>query len=98
MLSLEKLPFVCFQVLQMMGRAGRPQYDTSATAVIMTVESKRDYYQRLISGTQQVESGLMENLAEHLNTEVVLSTITDISMALAWLKYLLLQVQLNCLA
>ena len=87
-----------FQVLQMMGRAGRPQYDTSATAVIMTVESKRDYYQRLISGTQQVESGLMENLAEHLNTEVVLSTITDISMALAWLKYLLLQMQLDCFA
>ena len=31
------------QVLQMMGRAGRPQYDTSATAVIMTVESKRSF-------------------------------------------------------
>lgn len=25
-----------FQVLQMIGRAGRPQYDTNATAIIMT--------------------------------------------------------------
>ena len=38
------------------------------------------------SGWEQIESGLLENLAEHLNTEVVLGTITDVSMALAWLK------------
>ena len=74
------------QVLQMIGRAGRPQFDTSATAVIMTSENRREFYQQLISGSKQIESGLLENLAEHLNTEVVLGTITDVSMALAWLK------------
>ena len=74
------------QVLQMIGRAGRPQFDTSATAVIMTSENRREFYQQLISGSKQIESGLLENLAEHLNTEVVLGTVTDVSMALAWLK------------
>ena len=29
------------QVLQMIGRAGRPQFDTSATAVIMTKNSMK---------------------------------------------------------
>jgi ATP-dependent DNA helicase HFM1/MER3 len=29
------------QVLQMIGRAGRPQFDTSATAVIMTKNSTK---------------------------------------------------------
>ena len=74
------------QVLQMMGRAGRPQYDISATAVIMTVEAKKPFYQRLISGSQDIESGLLDNLVQHLNTEVVLGNIPDISLALSWLK------------
>jgi ATP-dependent DNA helicase HFM1/MER3 len=28
-------------ILQMMGRAGRPQFDTSATAVIMTKQNQK---------------------------------------------------------
>jgi ATP-dependent DNA helicase HFM1/MER3 len=40
----------------------------------------------LIGGQQLVESSLHRNLAEHLNAEVVLQTITDLSMAMAWLK------------
>jgi ATP-dependent DNA helicase HFM1/MER3 len=32
------------QILQMIGRAGRPQFDTSAVAVIMTRELQRYYY------------------------------------------------------
>lgn len=32
------------QLLQMIGRAGRPQYDTSATAVIMTADTNKVYY------------------------------------------------------
>jgi ATP-dependent DNA helicase HFM1/MER3 len=35
------------QILQMIGRAGRPQFDTSAVAIIMTKESQR--YQHLIN-------------------------------------------------
>ncbi len=75
-----------FQILQMIGRAGRPQFDTSATAVIMTTERLRRRYELLVSGTQPVESYLHENLPEHLNAEVVLGTITDIPVALDWLR------------
>lgn len=33
-----------FQILQMIGRAGRPQFDTTATAIIMTKNSMKVNY------------------------------------------------------
>ncbi|XP_065335350.1 probable ATP-dependent DNA helicase HFM1 isoform X2 [Cloeon dipterum] len=73
-------------VLQMMGRAGRPQYDTSATAVIMTKMSQKAKYERLVGGKQAIESTLHRHLAEHLNAEVVLQTITNLNLAMTWLR------------
>jgi replicative superfamily II helicase len=40
----------------MLGRAGRPQYDTSAVAVIMTRQEKIKRYERMVSGEQILES------------------------------------------
>ena len=74
------------QILQMAGRAGRPQYDTSATVVIMTEESRKSYYQRLIGGTKLIESNLHRHLYEHLNAEVVLENIKTVSIAVEWMK------------
>ncbi len=70
----------------MIGRAGRPQFDTSATAVVLTTDHEKSRYESLVNGTQLVESYLHENLPEHLNAEVVLSTIGDIAVAVAWLR------------
>ncbi|GFT18088.1 probable ATP-dependent DNA helicase HFM1 [Nephila pilipes] len=74
------------QLLQMTGRAGRPQFDSSATAVIMTKTSLKNKYESLVSGKQLVESSLHKHIVEHLNAEIVLGTITDISIAMEWLK------------
>ncbi|XP_074641292.1 putative ATP-dependent DNA helicase HFM1 [Tubulanus polymorphus] len=74
------------QILQMIGRAGRPQFDTSATAVIMTKTDMKAQYQMLLNGTQVIESSLHRNLIEHLNAEIVLRTITDITVVLEWLR------------
>lgn len=38
------------QVLQMVGRAGRPQFDTHGVAVIMTSRDSTHRYQRLLAG------------------------------------------------
>ena len=70
----------------MAGRAGRPQYDTSATVVIMTEESRKSHYQRLIGGTQLIESYLHQHLHEHLNAEVVLNNIKTVGLAVEWMK------------
>ncbi|KFM79724.1 putative ATP-dependent DNA helicase HFM1, partial [Stegodyphus mimosarum] len=44
------------QILQMIGRAGRPQFDSSATAVIMTKSSLKEKYEKLVNGKQLIES------------------------------------------
>jgi replicative superfamily II helicase len=36
----------------MIGRAGRPQFDSSATAVIMTSFQQKSFYEELTSGTR----------------------------------------------
>lgn len=43
-------------VMQMIGRAGRPQFDDSAIAVIMTRLSQINRYERMVSGQEQLES------------------------------------------
>ncbi|XP_007885537.1 probable ATP-dependent DNA helicase HFM1 [Callorhinchus milii] len=73
-------------ILQMIGRAGRPQFDTTATAVIMTRNQTKDLYTQMISGAQTIESSLHKHLVEHLNAEIVLHTITDVSVALEWIR------------
>ncbi|XP_037315462.2 probable ATP-dependent DNA helicase HFM1 [Pungitius pungitius] len=73
-------------LLQMIGRAGRPQFDTSATAVIMTKIQTKDKYMKLMNGVEIIESSLHSHLVEHLNAEIVLQTIRDVNMALDWIR------------
>ena len=46
-----------------------------------------------MNGTQLLESSLHKHLIEHLNAEIVLNTITDISVAVEWLKYTFLYIR-----
>lgn len=73
-------------LLQMMGRAGRPGFDTTGTAVIMTDMNSKENYERLSGGLEIVESMLLKNLIETLNTEISQSVINNVSEALDWLK------------
>ena len=83
------------QVQQMIGRAGRPQFDSSSVAVIMTQNSTKYKYENLVNGTQLIESTLHQHLIEHLNAEIVLETITDVSLALDWIKESFLFIRIN---
>ncbi|NWZ32562.1 HFM1 helicase, partial [Asarcornis scutulata] len=73
-------------ILQMIGRAGRPQFDTTATAVIMTRWSTREKYIQMLNGADITESSLHRHLVEHLNAEIVLHTVTDVTVALEWIR------------
>ena len=73
------------EIMQMLGRAGRPQFDDTAVAVIITKEEKVKQYERLVSGTQSLESCLHLNLIDHLNAEIGLGTIYDVHSAKKWL-------------
>ncbi|KAJ4288737.1 ATP-dependent DNA helicase MER3 [Collariella sp. IMI 366227] len=83
------------EVMQMLGRAGRPQFDDSATAIILTRAANKNRYQKMVSGQETLESTLHLNLIEHLNSEVCLGTIHDLTSAKTWLAGTFLSVRLR---
>ena len=44
------------EIMQMLGRAGRPQFDDSAVAIIMTRAQRVQYYEKMIAGQEVLES------------------------------------------
>ncbi|PKY00800.1 P-loop containing nucleoside triphosphate hydrolase protein, partial [Aspergillus campestris IBT 28561] len=83
------------EVMQMLGRAGRPQFDDSATAVILTRKERVSHYEKLVSGSESLESCLHLNLIDHLNAEIGLGNVTDIESAIKWLAGTFLFVRLR---
>ncbi|KAI9052221.1 hypothetical protein LZ554_003579 [Drepanopeziza brunnea f. sp. 'monogermtubi'] len=83
------------EVMQMLGRAGRPQFDDSAVAVIMTRSDKVDRYKKMMSGQDVLESTLHLNLIEHLNSEISLGTIKNTYDAKKWLCGTFLSVRMR---
>ncbi|KAJ6637700.1 putative ATP-dependent DNA helicase HFM1 [Pseudolycoriella hygida] len=73
-------------ILQMIGRAGRPQFDDHGVAVIMTQSNKVKKYESLISGTAPIESHLHNHLIEHLNSEFVSQTISNTDLVTYWMR------------
>ncbi|KAF2239234.1 P-loop containing nucleoside triphosphate hydrolase protein [Viridothelium virens] len=82
------------EIMQMLGRAGRPQFDDSAVAVIMTRSERAQHFEKMVSGQEILESCLHVNLIEHLNAEIGLGTIHDIDTARTWLRGTFLHVRL----
>ncbi|KAI1613005.1 nucleotide-sugar transporter-domain-containing protein [Exophiala viscosa] len=83
------------EVMQMLGRAGRPQFETSACAVILTRKEKVTRYQKMVTGEEVLESCLHQNLIEHLNAEIGLGTVYDLLTAKQWLGSTFLSVRLR---
>ncbi|KAI1772219.1 P-loop containing nucleoside triphosphate hydrolase protein [Hypoxylon cercidicola] len=83
------------EVMQMLGRAGRPQFDDSAVAIIMTRAGNVDRYKKMMSADETLESTLHRNLVEHLNSEISLGTIQDVQTAKKWIGGTFLSVRVR---
>lgn len=83
------------EMMQMLGRAGRPQFDDTAVAVIMTRQTKARRYEIMVTGQDLLESKLHSNLIDHMNAEIGLGTIRDLVSARKWLKGTFLYVRLQ---
>lgn len=57
-------------VLQIFGRAGRPQFDTSGTGIIITTHDKLTHYLKSMTNQFPIESNFINLLADNLNAEV----------------------------
>lgn len=81
-------------VLQMLGRAGRPQYDTFGEGIIITAQSEIQYYLSLMNQQLPIESQLMGKLADNLNAEIVLGNVRSRDEGVEWLGYTYLFVRM----
>lgn len=48
--------YVDLEIMQMLGRAGRPQFDDTGVAVIMTKRENKVRYEKMVSGAETLES------------------------------------------
>lgn len=81
-------------VMQIFGRAGRPQFDTSGEATLITTHDGLARYMDKLVRDVPIESTFIKQLADHLNAEVVGGTVANISEAAEWLQYTYLHVRM----
>ena len=74
-------------VLQIFGRAGRPQYDTSGEAMIITTDDQLHHYIGSITNQVPIESKFVSSMVDNLNAEIVLGTVSNVREACVWLSY-----------
>jgi replicative superfamily II helicase len=73
-------------VLQMLGRAGRPGYDDQGYAWVVCDGADADRYRRLLRDGKEIESRLAADLDAHLNAEIVLGTVADLEDVMDWIE------------
>ncbi|KXN71829.1 Sec63-domain-containing protein [Conidiobolus coronatus NRRL 28638] len=74
-------------ILQMVGRAGRPQFDTSAVACVFTIDTKKQFFKKFLYEPFPVESRLHKCLDDHFNAEIAAGTITNKKEAMEYLTW-----------
>lgn len=81
-------------ILQMLGRAGRPRYDTHGEGIIITTLDEIQYYLAILNQQLPIESQLMGSLSDSLNAEVVSGTVNSREDAINWLGYTYLYIRM----
>lgn len=81
-------------ITQMMGRAGRPQYDSEGEGIIITQHSELQYYLSLMNKQLPVESQYVKKLVDNLNAEIVMGSVQNLREAVNWLGYTYLYVRM----
>ncbi|GAA5829196.1 hypothetical protein JCM11251_004156 [Rhodosporidiobolus azoricus] len=82
-------------VLQIFGRAGRPQYEDQGVGYICTTNDKIDHYVSSITQQHPIESKFTEGLVDSLNAEISLGTVTNMDEGVRWLGYSYLFVRMR---
>ncbi len=81
------------EIDQMIGRAGRIQFEKKGIAIIMTEKEKVEKFSEL--SFSLIESHLKENIVEHINAEIASGIIVDVDSALNWVKNTFMYVRMK---
>nr|XP_057909252.1 activating signal cointegrator 1 complex subunit 3 isoform X2 [Doryrhamphus excisus] len=82
-------------VMQIFGRAGRPQFDKYGEGTIITTHDKLSHYLTLLTQQNPIESQFLGSLADNLNAEIALGTVTNVDEGVKWLNYTYLYVRMR---
>ena len=74
-------------ILQMVGRAGRPQYNDKGFACVYVEKSKKNFYRKYLNDPFPIESCIADALPEHINAEIVSGTITNKQSCMDYLTW-----------
>ena len=74
-------------VLQMIGRAGRPQYDDEAIACLFVKQDKKNFYKKFLYEPFPLESSLHKMLYGHINAEISSGMLTDKKQCVDYIKW-----------
>lgn len=87
-------------VLQIFGRAGRPQFEDTGIGMICTTHDKLPHYLQAVTSQVPIESRFSKHLVDNLNAEIGLGTVTSVPEAVQWLgySYLFVRMQRNPMA
>ncbi|KAK3578446.1 hypothetical protein CHS0354_037424 [Potamilus streckersoni] len=83
-------------VMQIFGRAGRPQFDKFGHGTILSTHDKLSHYLSLMTRQNPIESQFVNSLTDNLNAEIALGTVTNVDEAVKWLSYTYLYVRMKC--
>jgi len=72
-------------LLQMLGRAGRPQYDEQGFGWVIAPRERVREFERILREGQPIRSQLRASLDEHMNAEISMGTIKNREDAQVWL-------------
>ena len=74
-------------ILQMVGRANRPQDDTDAKCVLLCQTAKKVFFKKFLYEPLPIESHLDHCLHDHFNAEIVTKTIENKQDAVDYLTW-----------
>lgn len=81
-------------LLQMLGRAGRPRYDTYGEGIVITNQADVQYFLAILNQQLPIESQFLSMIVDGLNAEVVSGCVKSRRDAVNWLSYTYLYVRM----
>lgn len=84
-------------VLQIFGRAGRPQFEKEGIAYLLTPQARLAHYLMVMTDQAPIESNFLAHIADYLNAEIAAGTVKNLSDGIAWLgdTYLFIRMRKN---
>lgn len=79
--------FPLTDLLQMIGRAGRPQFDDCGIACVFVAEEKKNFYKKFLYEPFPVESSLAGQITDHINAEIASGTLQKFQHCIDYLTW-----------